>query len=172
MKTSAFVRAGSVTALKLILVTCAAGTAYAAPNATNITNATEQSVAEQYRSMSAADRESLVAEATALAGVPTRATTRTERELMAVSPDAARRILARDLRAKSSANLPVGRVIKNGNAVGKVVGTAFLNANRVTLTADGKHLSTCSNGAHTHDAKTIQELAIAAQQIAKGAGRE
>jgi hypothetical protein len=131
------------------------------------------SAQEMYRDMSADERKSIVAEATALASAQTRSATAEERALIAVKPSEARRLIAKgEPMAKSKSTTTIGREFRNGNAVGKVVGTAFLNTQRVTVTADGKHLSTCQSGDHTHDTPTIATLAEAAKQMSKGVGRE
>jgi hypothetical protein len=152
-----------------VSATLAVATAQAAPS--NIST-TEKSALEQYRDISAADRLELANEAAAQASVKTRAATAAEREMMAVSPSDARRVLKKEDLAKTTGTNLLGRELRVGNSVGRVVGTAFMTGRKVTLTTDGKHLETCEHGHHAHDAKTVALIAQAARETKKGAGRE
>jgi hypothetical protein len=117
--------------------------------------------------MSPAERAALIAEATANATTPgaTRMATPAERAEMAIPPG------RRNIEAASSEqkNASKRREMRSGNMVGLVVGTELMMQRRVALTADGKHLETCGNAAHTHDDKTAQVIARAAKA---GAARE
>jgi prophage DNA circulation protein len=154
--------------LAVVSATFVVGTANAASNI----SATEQSALEQYRNISAAERLELANEAAAQASVKTRSATAAEREMMTVSPSDARRYLKQENLAKSSGTNLLGRELRAGNAVGRVVGTAFMTGRKVSLTADGKHLETCESGNHLHDAKTVELLAKSAREAKKGTGHE
>jgi hypothetical protein len=156
-------------ALAVVSATLAVTTAHAASS--NIP-AAEKSALEQYRDISAAERLELANEAAVQANSKTRAATAAEREMMAVSPSDARRVLKKESVAKTTGTNLLGRELRVGNAVGRVVGTAFMTGRKVSVTADGKHLETCGHDNHAHDAKTVALLAQAARETKKGTGRE
>ena len=135
--------------------------------------AAEKSALEQYRDMSDNERAALINEATTKAATPTRAATSTERALISESPASARaRMYVKPESLAKSGGNGVGRELRVGNSVGKVLGTAFFNSRTMTLTADGKHFEACETGAHAHDATTKKLLSDASRAAAKGATRE
>jgi hypothetical protein len=134
----------------------------------------EKSALEQYRDMSDNERAALINEATTKAATPARAATSTERALISESPASARaRLYVKPESMAKSSGAGVGREMRTGNSVGKVLGTAFFNSRTMTLTADGKHFEACETGAHAHDATTKKLLSDASKAAAaKGATRE
>jgi hypothetical protein len=136
--------------------------------------AAEKSALEQYRDMSDNERNAMINEATKNASAPSRAATATERGLIIETPASARaRIYKKSENMAKSGSAGVGREMRAGNSVGKVLGTAFFNSRTMTLTADGKHLETCETGAHAHDVTTKKLLSDATAAAAtKGATRE
>ncbi len=136
--------------------------------------AAEKSALEQYREMSDNERAALINEATAQSAAPTRAATATERAMLSESPASARaRMYVKPESLAKSGGNGVGREMRAGNSVGKVLGTAFFNSRTMTLTADGKHFEACETGAHAHDATTKKLLGEASKIAAtKGATRE
>ncbi len=133
-----------------------------------------KSALEQYRDMSDNERAALINEATAKSAAPTRAATADERAMLSESPASARaRMYVKPESLAKSGSNGVGREMRVGNSVGKVLGTAFFNSRTMTLTADGKHFEACETGAHTHDATTKKLLGDASKAAAaKGAARE
>jgi hypothetical protein len=152
----------------------AVGTANAQMNKTPQEAATEKSALEQYRDMTDNERAALINEATTKAASPSRAATANERAMLAESPASARaRMYVKPENLAKSGGNGVGREMRVGNSVGKVLGTAFFNSRTMTLTADGKHFEACETGAHTHDATTKKLLGEASKvATAKGATRE
>lgn len=136
--------------------------------------AAEKSALEQYRDMSDNERAALINEATAKSAAPTRAATAAERAMLSESPASARaRMYVKPESLAKSGGTGVGREMRAGNSVGKVLGTAFFNSRTMTLTADGKHFEACETGTHTHDATTKKLLGEASKvAAAKGATRE
>lgn len=151
----------------------AVGAANAQTNKTPQAVAAEQSALEQYRDMSDNERAALINEATTKAATPTRSATPAERALISESTASARaRLYAKPESMVKSAGSGVGREMRVGNSVGKVLGTAFFNSRTMTLTADGKHFEACETGSHEHDATTKKLLSDASRAAAKGATRE
>jgi hypothetical protein len=153
----------------------AAGAANAQTNkGSNDQQAAEKSALEQYRDMSDNERAALINEAIAKSAVPTRAATAAERAMLSETPASARaRMYVKPESLAKSGGTGVGREMRTGNSVGKVLGTAFFNSRTMTLTADGKHFEACETGAHTHDASTKKLLGEASKvATAKGATRE
>jgi hypothetical protein len=151
----------------------AVGAANAQTSKTPQAAAVEKSALEQYRDMSDNERAALINEATTKAATPTRAATSTERALISESPASARaRLYVKPESMAKSTGAGVGREMRTGNSVGKVLGTAFFNSRTMTLTADGKHFEACETGAHAHDATTKKLLSDASRAAAKGATRE
>lgn len=151
----------------------AVGAANAQTSKTPQAAAAEKSALEQYRDMSDNERAALINEATTKAATPTRAATPTERALISESPASARaRLYVKPENMAKSSGAGVGREMRTGNSVGKVLGTAFFNSRTMTLTADGKHFEACETGDHAHDATTKKLLSDASRAAAKGATRE
>jgi len=152
----------------------AAGAVNAQMNKTPQEAAAEKSALEQYRDMTDNERAALVNEATTNSAAPTRAATAAERAMLAESPENARaRMYVKPESLAKSGGTGVGREMRVGNSVGKVLGTAFFNSRTMTLTADGKHFAACETGTHTHDATTQKLLGEASTAAAtKGATRE
>lgn len=151
----------------------AVGAANAQMNKTPQAAAAEKSALEQYRDMSDNERAALVNDATTKAATPTRAATAAERALISESPSSARaRLYVKPESLAKSGGTSVGREMRVGNSVGKVLGTAFFNSRTMTLTADGKHFEACETGDHAHDATTKKLLGDASRAAAKGTERE
>jgi hypothetical protein len=151
----------------------AIGAAHAQTSKSEQSAMAEKSALEQYRDMTDNERAALINEATAKVLAPTRAATAAERAMLAESPASARaRMYVKPESLAKSGGNGVGREMRVGNSVGKVLGTAFFNSRTMTLTADGKHFEACETGAHAHDATTKKLLSDASRAAAKGATRE
>jgi hypothetical protein len=152
----------------IVATTLLASTAYAAPGPER--NAA-QSALEQYRDMTSAERADLINEAVGNADMKSRAATADERALMAIKPSEARRYVKQEGVAKRAGSSSLGREFRHGNSVGKVLGTSYMMERKIALTPDGKHLETCGQGTHKHDAKTTAMIE-AAREALKGIVRE
>jgi hypothetical protein len=143
------------------------GTAFAGPNPERNP---AQSAMEQYRDMTSAERAELINEAVGNADMKSRGATADERALMAIKPAEARRYVKQEGVAKRGGS-SLGREFRHGNSVGKVLGTSYMMERKIALTPDGKHIETCGQGAHKHDAKTTAMI-DAAREVLKGVVRE
>ncbi len=127
--------------------------------AANAAPPSTQAAENLHMNMSPAERAALIAEATANATTPgaTRMATPAERAEMAI-PSGRRTVESTGTEQKSAVKR---RELRRGNAVGIVTGTELMSHRSVTVTADGKHLETCGNAAHTHDEKTAAVISRA-----------
>lgn len=126
-----------------------AATVHAAPPAT-------ASPEMMHLNMTAAERDEIINEATnALAA---RQANAAERAQLAVEPG------RRNVENSEQKRAVSGRQMQHGSAVGRVVGTELMSQRRVTVTADGEHLESCSAEGHTHDAKTTAHIARALKE--------
>lgn len=107
--------------------------------------------------MSADERAELASEAAAISASPHRKATAAERAMIVETPAQARVAVKENFAKRSGGQ--TGKEFRVGDAVGKVVGSAFLTSRKVTITADGKHLESCGTLAHEHDAKTSAAIA-------------
>ncbi len=158
-------------------VACMAAAANAQSDRSKQREQAQVSALEQYRDMSDSERAELASEAAAKSAIANRSATPSERTMLMQSPASARAQLKTDSVSLSKrTGSAVGKEIRAGNSVGKVLGTAYFNSRTIDI-KHGKHLEACevekSANNPLHDHTAAADIAPSAlNNTDKGAIRE